>query len=176
MASLPRRRPVTVTTSATSSSPAVMSSFSSIRNSSHACNHSLQPARYPGGPWNGPAIAPTNPPPGTSNSTGASGAMCRSSKVWNSGSSIARLRSRPPGTVTGAVSSRTIAVASPCGDLASATDQGQDLVALSLHVLLGDERLEVQPQERLGVGGADVEVPVGIVDGDAVEPRDLAVG
>src|SRR3712207_7562282 len=37
-------------------------------------------------------------------------------------------------------------------------------------------RSQVEPQERLRVGGADVEVPVVVVDGDAVELRDAAVG
>ena len=39
-----------------------------------------------------------------------------------------------------------------------------------------DERLEVEAQKRLGVGGADVEVPLGVVDRDPVEPGDLAIG
>ena len=48
-------------------------------------------------------------------------------------------------------------------------DQLEHLVALLLHVLAGDERLEVQPQQRLGVRGPHVEVPVVVVDRDAVE-------
>ena len=52
----------------------------------------------------------------------------------------------------------------------------QDLVAAALHVLAGDERLEVEPQQRLGVGGPHVEVPLGVVDRDPVEVGDLAVG
>ena len=51
------------------------------------------------------------------------------------------------------------------------TDQREDLVALALHVLARDQRFEVEPQERLGVRRANVEVPVRVVDGDAVEPR-----
>ena len=58
---------------------------------------------------------------------------------------------------------------------ASRADQRQDLVALCLHVLARDERLEVEAQQRLGVRGPDVEVPVGVVDRDAVEPGDLGV-
>ena len=58
----------------------------------------------------------------------------------------------------------------------SRPDQSQHLVALSLHVLPGDERLEVEPQERLGVRWPHVEVPLRVVDGDAVQPGDLAVG
>ena len=58
---------------------------------------------------------------------------------------------------------------------ASAANQPEHLVALLLHVLLGDERLEVQAQKRLGVRGPDVEVPVVVVDRDAVEVGHLAV-
>ncbi len=43
----------------------------------------------------------------------------------------------------------------------------------ALHVLDGDERLEAQPQQRLGVRRAHVEVPVLEVDADAVEVADL---
>src|SRR3954447_15956126 len=55
-------------------------------------------------------------------------------------------------------------------------DQGEYLVPLLLHVVARDERLEVEPQERLGVRRAHAEVPVGVVHGHAVEVRDLAVG
>ena len=41
---------------------------------------------------------------------------------------------------------------------------------------LGDEALEVQAQQRLGVGRAHVEVPVVVVDADAVELGDRGVG
>src|SRR5829696_2692541 len=58
----------------------------------------------------------------------------------------------------------------------SAADDPQHLVAPALHVLLGHERLERQAQQRFGVRRAHVEVPVGIVDREAVELRDLAVG
>src|SRR4051794_825077 len=51
----------------------------------------------------------------------------------------------------------------------SATDEREDLVAPLLHVRHRDERLETQPQQRLGVRRADVEVPVVVVDRDAVE-------
>ena len=44
--------------------------------------------------------------------------------------------------------------------------------ACCLHVLARDERLEVEPQQRLGVRRAHVEVPVVVVDRDAVEPVD----
>ena len=47
---------------------------------------------------------------------------------------------------------------------------------LRLHVLARDQRLEVEAQQRLGVGGPDVEVPVGVVDRDPVEAGQLAVG
>src|SRR3954447_6309261 len=57
----------------------------------------------------------------------------------------------------------------------SATDDAQHLIAPARHVLLGDERLERQAQQRLGVRGAHVEVPVLVVDRDAVDVRDLAV-
>ena len=56
----------------------------------------------------------------------------------------------------------------------SRPDQPQDLVALRLHVLARDQRLEVEAQQRLGVGGADVEVPVGVVDRDPVEAADCS--
>ena len=56
-----------------------------------------------------------------------------------------------------------------------AADQLQHLVPLGLHVLARDQRLQVEPQERLGVGGPHVQVPVVVVDRDAVEPADLAV-
>ncbi len=49
-----------------------------------------------------------------------------------------------------------------------------DLVALALHQLLR-ARLEVEAQERLGVRGAHVHVPVLGVDRDAVEVADLAL-
>src|SRR3954469_22039377 len=57
----------------------------------------------------------------------------------------------------------------------SATNQRQDLVPALLHVLNGDERLQAQPQQRLGVRRAHVEVPVVVVDRDAVEMRDPGV-
>src|SRR3954470_1221749 len=57
-----------------------------------------------------------------------------------------------------------------------AADHAEHLVAPALHVLLGHERLERQPQQGLGVRRADVEVPVGVVDRRAVEMGDLAVG
>ena len=56
----------------------------------------------------------------------------------------------------------------------SRADDPQDLVAPALHVLLRDERLEAQPQQRLGVRRAHVEVPVVVVDRDAVEVADRA--
>src|SRR3954469_3230444 len=55
----------------------------------------------------------------------------------------------------------------------SAADQTEDLVAAALHLLVG-VRLEVEPQERLGVRRPDVEVPVGEVDRQAVEVAQLA--
>src|SRR6478735_8578992 len=53
----------------------------------------------------------------------------------------------------------------------SGTNQVEHLVAPALHLGLV-ERLEVEPQERLGVGRSDVEVPVVEIDRDAVEMRD----
>src|SRR3954451_15289429 len=58
----------------------------------------------------------------------------------------------------------------------SAADHAEQLVAPALHVHLGHERLERQPQQRLGIRRAHVEVPVGVVDREAVEVGDLAVG
>src|SRR3954447_6124616 len=46
----------------------------------------------------------------------------------------------------------------------SATDDREHLVAPALHVLRRDERLQREAQQRLGVRGAHVEVPVGVVD------------
>ena len=60
--------------------------------------------------------------------------------------------------------------------LASRSDQREYFVSLCLHVLARDHRLQVEPQEGLGVRWPDVEVPVRIVDGDPVEPGDLGVG
>src|SRR3954453_17761874 len=57
----------------------------------------------------------------------------------------------------------------------SATDDAEHLIAPALHVLGGDERLERQAQQRLGVRRAHVEVPVLVVDRHAVDVRDLAV-
>ena len=55
-------------------------------------------------------------------------------------------------------------------------DDLEHLVAAALHVVLGHERLEVEAQERLGVGRADVEVPVVVVDRQAVDLGLAAVG
>src|SRR5450756_2273792 len=54
-------------------------------------------------------------------------------------------------------------------------DHAEDEVALLLHELprVG---AEIEPQQRLRVGGPHVEVPAFVVDGDAVELGDLAVG
>src|SRR5919201_82005 len=54
----------------------------------------------------------------------------------------------------------------------SRADQLEHLVAPPLH-LLPRARLEVQPQERLGVRRSHVEVPAVGLDGDAIEVRDL---
>ena len=64
---------------------------------------------------------------------------------------------------------RDLAVA--LGRARSRADQAEHLVALLRHVLGGDERLEVEPQQRLGVRRAHVEVPVVVVDRDPVEVR-----
>src|SRR4051812_42194309 len=66
-----------------------------------------------------------------------------------------------------------VGMASPW--IPSGTDEIEHLVPPPLHVLLRDDGLEVQPQERLGVGGPDVEVPVLVVDGDPVEAVEFAV-
>src|SRR3954468_12894630 len=58
----------------------------------------------------------------------------------------------------------------------SATDDAEHLVAPAFHVLLRDERLERQAQQRLGVGGGDVEVPVVVVDRHPVDVADASVG
>ena len=57
------------------------------------------------------------------------------------------------------------------GELGSCSraDQRQHLLGAGLHLLLA-EGLEVQAQQRLGVGGPHVEVPAAAVDRDAVEP------
>src|SRR5919109_3790709 len=57
----------------------------------------------------------------------------------------------------------------------SRADRLEHLVALLRHVLGRYDRLQIQPEERLGVRGPHVEVPVLVVDRDAVEPRHLAV-
>src|SRR3954464_353387 len=58
----------------------------------------------------------------------------------------------------------------------SGADQLEHRVAPGLHVLAGDKRLEIEAQQGLGIGGADVEMPVWVVDRDAVQPRDLGLG
>ena len=55
-----------------------------------------------------------------------------------------------------------------------AANQREHLVALALHQLRR-ARLEVEPQQRLGVRGPHVEVPVLGVDRDPVEVRDVAL-
>src|SRR5215218_5703103 len=60
-------------------------------------------------------------------------------------------------------------------DTASAADQREHLVAPPLHVGLRDERLEAEAQQRLGVRRSHVEVPVVVVDRDAVEVVELGV-
>src|SRR3954462_2117260 len=69
-----------------------------------------------------------------------------------------------------------IRVRRPAGGRTSAADDGEHLVAPALHVLLGDEGLERQAQQRLGVRRAHVEVPVFVLHRRAVEVRDPAVG
>src|SRR3954469_16982290 len=58
----------------------------------------------------------------------------------------------------------------------SATDDAEHLVAPALHVLARDQGLQGQAQQRLGVGGPDVEAPVVVVDRHPVDVGDLAVG
>ena len=58
-----------------------------------------------------------------------------------------------------------------CAPRGSSPDRRQHLVALRLHQL-ARARLEVQPEQRLRVRRADVEVPVVGVDGDPVEVAD----
>ncbi len=53
-------------------------------------------------------------------------------------------------------------------------DGPEDQIALLLHQLLA-VGTEVEAQKRLRVRGAHVEVPMLVVDGDAVQTRDLTV-
>src|SRR6186997_3187992 len=55
------------------------------------------------------------------------------------------------------------------------SDDGEYFVPFGCHQLRR-LTLEVQPHERLGVRGPDVEVPRGIVHGDAVDLGDCRVG
>src|SRR5262245_3713502 len=57
--------------------------------------------------------------------------------------------------------------------LQSGSNQVEHLVAPVLHRALV-ERLEVEPEQRLGVRRADIEVPVVEVDRDPVEMRDAS--
>src|SRR3712207_5692543 len=57
---------------------------------------------------------------------------------------------------------------------ASRPDERDDFIPLALHEL-AVERLEVEPKERLGVRGADVEVPVVRGHLEAVDVRDVAL-
>ena len=56
------------------------------------------------------------------------------------------------------------------------TDHAEHLVTAALHVLARGQRLQAQPQQRLGVRGAHVEVPVVVVDRDPVEAVLARVG
>src|SRR5215211_1459838 len=60
------------------------------------------------------------------------------------------------------------------GRPSSSTNDVEHLVALALHQLFG-ARLEVQPQQRLRVRRADVEVPILRVDGDSIQVRDASL-
>src|SRR5437879_1269382 len=62
----------------------------------------------------------------------------------------------------------------PARESRSRADGCQHFVALALHQL-GRPRLEIQPQQRLGVRRAHVHVPIPGVDRDAVEVAHLAV-
>src|SRR5258707_532766 len=53
-------------------------------------------------------------------------------------------------------------------------DECEHLVALCLHQLLR-ARLQVEAEQRLGVRGADVQMPVGGLDREPVEVRDPAL-
>ena len=57
----------------------------------------------------------------------------------------------------------------------SGTDHGENLVAFCFHrgLVFG---LDDEAEERLGVGCADVEPPVGILHADAVELEHASVG
>src|SRR3954453_15368827 len=106
--------------------------------------------------WRRSAGSATSTAPWKCGASRATTSRCCSTRTWRC--------SRRPWTWTSARPRRRLA-----------PDQPQHLVALLLHVLRGDERLEVQAQERLRVRGAHVEVPVLVIDRDAVELRHLAV-
>ena len=71
---------------------------------------------------------------------------------------------------------RTRAPARPPRRRRSRADQREHLVAAALHVLVRHQRLEAQAQQRLGVRRPHVEVPVVVVDRDAVQARLPRVG
>jgi len=51
----------------------------------------------------------------------------------------------------------------------SGADERQDLVAARLH-RASRRRFQVEPEQRLGIGRAHVEMPVRILDRDAIHP------
>src|SRR4051794_3463761 len=79
-------------------------------------------------------------------------------------------RANSPTGFAGAGAAQSSASAAPL-----AANDPQDLIAAPLHVLARDERLEREAQQRLGVRRAHVEVPVGVVDRDAVHMGDLPI-
>src|SRR3954452_16075138 len=101
----------------------------------------------------------------------------RSGSLWPSSSGT----SSPSRTGADSPWRTSSSVAAPGGAVnfswrCSATDDAEHLVAPALHVLGGDERLEREAQQRLGVRRAHVEVPVVVVDRDAVDVGDITVG
>ena len=58
----------------------------------------------------------------------------------------------------------------------SGADEGEDFVALGFHLGPGCGALEVEADERLGVGATDVEPPGGIFHAHAIEFEDVPVG
>ena len=61
-------------------------------------------------------------------------------------------------------------------DGAEGVQEGQQVGRFFLHERFVAAGLDVQAYQGLGVGGADVEAPVGEVDGEAVGAVDLAAG
>src|ERR1700678_4417513 len=86
---------------------------------------------------------------------------------WMPASAASASASRSSRSLTSTVALTTRSRSYPGGHRRA--DQREDLVAASLHVSGRDQRLQAQPQKRLGVRGPHVEVPVRVVDRDTVE-------